>query len=95
MLGSGPQFELTAQGGATWTSQAPDGGFLGAVNGAGDELFQCPLAARVESTTTVVRGRAYVQADNTLVAFDAPGLDVAPRGWVSRFGSLGRGGPAR
>jgi hypothetical protein len=36
-----------------------------------------------------------VQADNTLVAFDAPGLDVAPRGWVSRFGSLGRGGPAR
>jgi outer membrane protein assembly factor BamB len=95
VLGWGPQFELTAQGGATWTSQAPDGGFLGAVNASGDELFQCPLAARVDSTTTVVRGRAYVQADNTLVAFDAPGLDVAPRGWVSRFGSLGRGGPAR
>lgn len=93
--GSGPQFELTAQGGAAWTSQALDGGFLGAVNNVGEELFQCPLASRVDNTTTIVRGRAYVQAENTLLGFDAPGVDVAPRGWVSRFGSPGRGGPAR
>jgi hypothetical protein len=29
-----------------------------------------------------------------IVAYDVP-ADVEPHGWVSRFGSLGRGGPAR
>lgn len=94
VLGNGPDFELLAGGGVGWTAQAPDGGFVGAVGPNGAELFQCPLPGSVDSPTTLIKGRAYVETQGTIVGYDVP-VDVAPSGWVSRFGSLGRGGPAR
>lgn len=93
--GVGPVFELTAGGGAAWTSQTIDGGWVGAVDSHGQELVQCPLSAPVESATAISHGRAFMQSGSDLVAYDVGGLEVAPGGWVTRFGSLGRGGPTR
>lgn len=94
VLGAGPDFELLSDGGVGWTSQAPDGGFVGAVSASGAELFQCPLPSTVDSPTTIIKGRAYMETGGTIVGYDVP-ADVAPSGWVSRFGSLGRGGSSR
>lgn len=94
VLGNGPDFELLADGGVGWTSQASDGGYVGAVSASGTELFQCPLPSSVDSPTTIIKGRAYVETGGTIVGYDVP-ADVAPGGWVSRFGSLGRGGSSR
>ncbi|MFZ5443197.1 MAG: hypothetical protein ACOZQL_24525 [Myxococcota bacterium] len=93
--GNGPEFELLRDGGVGWTAQVPDGGVLGAVDGRGVEVLACPLPLPVDSPTAIVRGRAYVESNGTIVAYDAPGLDVEPQGWVSRQGSLERGGRAR
>ena len=93
--GNGPDFELLRDGGVAWTAQVPDGGVLGAIDGRGAERFQCPLTHAVDSPTAIIRGRAYVESGGAIVAFDAPGLDVEPQGWVSKLGSLQRGGRAR
>lgn len=95
VLGAGPEFELLRDGGVAWTAQAPDGGVLGAIDGRGRELVQCPLATPVDSTTTIVRGRAYLESAGSIVSFDVPGLDVEPHGWVAKQGSLQRGQRAR
>ncbi|MFT3710999.1 MAG: hypothetical protein QM817_25515 [Archangium sp.] len=94
VLGNGPEFELLTDGGVGWTSQGTDGGFIGAVNARGAELFQCPVAGSVDSTTAIAKGRAFMESGGGIVAYDVP-VDVEPNGWVSRNGSLGRGGPAR
>ncbi len=93
--GSAPDFELLRGGGVGWTSHLPDAGVLGAVNGRGEEVLQCPLATTVNSATAIIRGRAYLQAGEAIVAYDVPGLDVEPSGWVTRHGSLQRGYGAR
>ncbi len=93
--GTALEFELLNGGGVAWTGQLPDAGVLGAVNARGEEVLQCPLATSVESATAIIRGRAYVQTGGDLVAYDVRGLDVAPRGWVTRHGSLQRGFGAR
>ncbi len=90
-----PDFELLRDGGVAWTSTVPDGGVIGAVNGRGEELLSCPLPTTVDSSTAIVRGRAVMQSGDSIVAYDVPGLDVEPRGWVTRFGSPGRGNRAR
>ncbi len=95
VTGTAPDFELLRNGGVAWTSPSTDGGVLGAVDGRGEELLQCPILTSVDSPTALVRGRAYLQAEGSLVGFEVPGLDVAPHGWVSRGGSLARGGRAR
>ena len=95
VTGTAPDFELLRNGGVAWTSPSTDGGVLGAVDGRGEELLQCPIPTWVDSPTALVRGRAYLQAEGSLVGFEVPGLDVAPHGWVSRGGSLARGGRAR
>jgi hypothetical protein len=58
-------------------------------------LLQCPLATTVESPTAISHGRAVTQSGNELFGYDVPGLDQETQGWVSRGGSLGRGGRAR
>jgi hypothetical protein len=94
VLGNGPEFELLADGGVGWTAQSTDGGFVGAVNARGVELFQCPVPGPVDSPTAMAKGRAFMESAGGIVAYDVP-VDVEPNGWVSRYGSLGRGGPAR
>lgn len=93
--GTAPDFELLRDGGVAWTAQIPDAGVLGAVNGRGEELVNCPLATPVDSATAIIRGRAYMQSSGDIVAYDVPGLDVEPGGWVTRHGSLQRGFGAR
>lgn len=93
--GSSPSFELLRDGGVAWTAGVIDGGVLGAVDATGAELLVCPLSTTVESATAIIRGRAFVQAQGGVVAYDVPGLDVEPHGWVSYRGSLERGGRAR
>lgn len=95
VYGSAPDFELLRDGGVAWTAQLPDAGVIGAIDGRGEELVHCPLATPVESSTAIIRGRAYVFSQGEIVAYDVPGLDVEPSGWVSRFGSLQRGYRAR
>ena len=93
--GNALEFELLRGGGVAWTGQLPHAGVLGAVNGRGEEVLQCPLATTVESATAIIRGRAYVQSNGEIVAYDVRGLDVEPSGWVTRHGSLERGFRAR
>lgn len=95
VTGSSPDFELLRDGGVAWTAQLPDAGVLGAVDGRGEELLHCPLSTPVDSSTAIIRGRAYMFSSGDIVAYDVPGLDVEPSGWVSRFGSLQRGYGAR
>ncbi len=95
VMGSSPDFELLRDGGVAWTADLPDAGYLGAVNGRGEEVLHCPLPTPVDSSTAIIRGRAYMQSNGEIVAYDVPGLDVEPSGWVSRFGSLQRGYGAR
>lgn len=95
VMGASPDFELLRDGGVAWTAQLPDAGLLGAVNGRGEELLHCPLSTPVDSATAIIRGRAYVFSNADLVAYEVPGLDVEPSGWVSRWGSLQRGFGAR
>ncbi|MFO0595924.1 MAG: hypothetical protein U0228_11480 [Myxococcaceae bacterium] len=89
-----PDVEALAGGGVAWTSVSATQGWIGAVDGLGNELFQCQLAA-LQSPTAISHSRAFVQAGNTLVGYDVPGLEPARFGWISKGGSLGRGGPAR
>ena len=93
--GVGPDFELLRDGGVAWTAQAPDAGVLGAISGNGDELFSCPLPSPVDSATAIIHGRAFMRSGDDIVAYDVPGLDVEPSGWVTRSGSLQRGSGAR
>lgn len=93
--GAAPDFELLRDGGVGWTSHFPDGGMLGAVDGRGEEVFNCPLPSPVDSATAISRGRAYMLSNGDIVAYQAPGLDVEPSGWVTRHGSLQRGSGAR
>ncbi len=93
--GVAPDFELLRDGGVAWTAQVPDGGVLGAVSGSGEELISCPLSSPVDSATAIIRGRAFVLSSGEIVAYDVPGLDVEPSGWVTRHGSLQRGAGAR
>lgn len=93
--GGGLDFELTRDGGVAWTASVPDGGFLGAVDGTGAERFVCPLSTTVESPVAIVRGRAWVLSGGAIVAYDVPGVDVEPTGWVTSRGSPERGGRAR
>ncbi len=93
--GFSPDFELLRDGGVAWTAQLPDAGLLGAVNARGEEVLHCPLSTPVDSATAIIRGRAYVFSNSDIVAYDVPGLDVEPSGWVSRQGSLQRGFGAR
>jgi outer membrane protein assembly factor BamB len=95
VTGASPEFELLRDGGVGWTSQLTDGGLLGAVNGRGEELLNCPLPSPVESATAISKGRAFMFSRGEIVAYDVPGLDVEPSGWVSRQGSLQRGYGAR
>lgn len=94
VTGRSPDFELLRDGGTAWTATA-DGGVLGAIDAEGRELLQCPLATSVESPTTIIHGRAYVQSEGTIVSYDVAGLEVETQGWLSRGGSLGRAGRAR
>ena len=93
--GSAVDFELLRDGGVAWTAQIPDAGLLGAVDGRGEELLQCPLSTPIESPTTIIHGRASMQSNGGIVSYDVPGLDVEPSGWVTRHGSLSRGFGAR
>lgn len=95
VYGSAPDFELLRDGGVAWTAQLPDAGVLGAIDGRGEELVHCPLATTIESPTAIIRGRAYTFSNGEIVTYDVPGLDVEPRGWVTRHGSLQRGSGAR
>lgn len=95
VTGSSPDFELLRDGGVAWTAQFPDAGVIGAINGRGEEVLHCPLSTQVESSTAIIRGRAYMFSSGDIVAYDVPGLDVERSGWVSRFGSLQRGYGAR
>ena len=93
--GNAVDFELLRGGGVAWTGQLPDAGVLGAVNGRGEEVLQCPLAGTVDSATAIIRGRAYLQSGGDIVSYDVRGLDVETSGWVTRHGSLQRGYGAR
>lgn len=93
--GSAPDFELLRDGGVAWTARIPDAGLLGAVDGRGEEIVQCPLSTPVESPTAIIHGRASMQSNGGIVSYDVPGLDVEPSGWVTRHGSLQRGFRAR
>ncbi|MDP3153213.1 MAG: hypothetical protein Q8N23_11115 [Archangium sp.] len=95
VTGSSPDFELLRDGGVAWTAQLPDAGLLGAVNARGEEVMHCPLSTPVDSSTAIIRGRAFMFSHGDIVAYDVPGLDVEPSGWVSRLGSLQRGFGAR
>lgn len=95
VVGTNADFELIRDGGVAWTARAPDGGYVGAVDALGVERLHCPLQTTVESRTAISRGRAYVATGGTIVAYEVPGLDVAPSGWVSALGSLQRGNAAR
>lgn len=96
VMGFNPDFELLSGGKIGWTASLPPfavpgtGGYLGAVDAAGQELFQCPLSSNAESPTAIIKGRAYMASQGDIVAYDVPGLDVEPEGWVARHGSLGR-----
>lgn len=96
VVGFRPDFELLSSGKTGWTASLPPftipvaGGYLGAIDAAGQEIFNCPLATNAESRTAIIKGRAYMASEGDIVAYDVPGLDVAPDGWVSRRGSLGR-----
>lgn len=94
-FGAAPDFELLRDGGVGWTTEFTTGGWLGALDASGKPLLACPLATSVDSPTAISRGRAVMAADGDIVSYVAPGLDVEPRGWVSRQGSLARGARAR
>lgn len=93
--GGAVDFELVRDGGVAFTASVSDGGFIGAVDGTGAERFVCPLSTSVESPIAIVRGRAWVLTGGAIVAYDVPGLDVEPTGWVTSRGSPERGGRAR
>ena len=92
----GVEMELLRDGGVAWLGETAIGNpMIGAIDGNGQELFQCPLSTTIESQTVITRGRAFVQTANSIVAYDVPGLEIEPSGWVSDRGSLGRGGRAQ
>ncbi|GMU58767.1 MAG: hypothetical protein AMXMBFR34_05300 [Myxococcaceae bacterium] len=93
--GTNPDFQLVRDGGVAWTAGLSDGGVLGAVDGTGQLILQCPLSTTVESSTAIIRGRAFVATSTGIAAYDVPGLDVEPSGWVAASGSLERGSRAR
>jgi hypothetical protein len=78
---------LLADGGTLVTAYAGDGGAtLYGIGPSGADLFQCALPGTVSSASPV-RGLWVAAVKESIVAFELPGVELAPRGWVTPAGN--------
>ncbi len=61
----------------------------------GREVFACGLPLLVTGNAALSSGRWMAQMGDALQSFEAPGLDIAAKGWVAAQGSLARTGQPR
>lgn len=87
--------QLLRGGGVGWTGATAAGGYVRAVDGAGQELYACDVSEPPNGYASFVRGRLYAGSDLRIVVYETPGLDAAPVGWVGDRGSPERSGRAR
>lgn len=87
--------QLLRDGGIAWVGATVVGGYIRAVDGAGAELFSCPVSFAPEGAMAIVGGRLVARSGTALVVYETPGLDAEPNGWSADRGSPERSRRAR